>query len=60
MKNVMGGYNPPAEGGTLCSDDGDCPSTTITCGGEQFERHGKCYANPGTSVKTCHWAGCVS
>ena len=53
MKNIMAG-----SGSTPCTSDSDCAEKTITCSGIDRTAKGYCYANPGTTSKTCHWASC--
>lgn len=54
MKNIMAGSGD----GTGCFSDADCPTKSRLCSSTTIYVTGRCYANPGTQYKTCHWGGC--
>lgn len=57
MKKIMAGSGG---GGTACNSNSDCGSKTIKCSSGSITVTGYCYAEPGTSSKTCHYGGCPS
>lgn len=53
-KQIKGGYDYGG-GGTGCTKDSDCAGGTVSCpDGSTTTAVGKCYANAGTTTKTCH------
>lgn len=48
MKNVMGGFNLPADEKS-CVTDADCGSKNVTCGGTTESTPGHCHNS------TCTW-----
>ncbi len=58
MKSIMAGSG---DNGTSCTQDSDCGQPhTINCNGTSVYVTPRCYANSGSTAKTCHVAGCPS
>jgi len=61
MKNIMAGRGSGGGSGSRCTINIDCGVPyTKSCSGGTITVTPRCYANPGTTTKTCHVAGCPS